>query len=166
LGKLINMNELWLHTNNLTGTSPVAHFTLFFYPSTTLQPPAENNLPLSLAGSIPTEFGQLINMQYLSLGNNQLIGTPPFAHLTQFCTRSRVYLSHTMNRRQRWCCGGRGGGGGGGGSASGVASGVASHGARKDLHGRVFRVIPTWRTGREEFKVLMKKKVPACMLYV
>ncbi len=27
-------------------------------------------------------------------------------------------------------------------------------------------VVPTWRTGQEEFKALMKKKVPACTVYV
>jgi hypothetical protein len=30
----------------------------------------------TLAGSIPTEFGKLINMQHLRLGQNELTGTP------------------------------------------------------------------------------------------
>jgi hypothetical protein len=30
----------------------------------------------ALAGSIPTEFGKLINMRQLYLNNNQLTGTP------------------------------------------------------------------------------------------
>ncbi len=30
----------------------------------------------TLAGSIPTEFGKLINMEYLNLGYNKLTGTP------------------------------------------------------------------------------------------
>jgi hypothetical protein len=51
-------------------------------------------------------------------------------------------------------------------AASGVASGVASHGAGKDLHRRTFCVVPTWRTGRKEFKGFMTKKVPACSVSV
>jgi hypothetical protein len=31
---------------------------------------------------------------------------------------------------------------------------------------RTFCVVPTWRTGQEEFKVFMKKKVPSCNVYV
>ncbi len=30
------------------------------------------------------------------------------------------------------------------------------------LHRRTFCVVLTWRTGKQEFKALMRKKVPAC----
>ena len=39
----------------------------------------ENDLPFALAGSIPTEFGQLINLTDLRLNSNKLTGTLPFA---------------------------------------------------------------------------------------
>jgi Leucine-rich repeat (LRR) protein len=39
-------------------------------------PLAEQDPPLALAGSIPTEFGKLINMKILNLDSNQLAGTP------------------------------------------------------------------------------------------
>jgi hypothetical protein len=50
--------------------------------------------------------------------------------------------------------------------SSGVASGVASRRALKDVLRRTFCVVSTWRTGQEEFKVFMKKKVPSCNVYV
>ena len=74
----------------------------------------------------------------------------PFAHFT-WCGSTSLPLQS------------RGGGRGrGGGSAGGVASGVASRRALKDVLRRTFCVVPTWRTGQEEFKVFMKKKVPSC----
>jgi hypothetical protein len=30
----------------------------------------------------------------------------------------------------------------------------------------LFCVVPTWRTGQQEFKAFMKQKVPACTVYV
>ncbi len=43
----------------------------------------------ALAGSIPKEFGKLINMKNLELQRNNLSGTPPSAHFT--CLVARVY---------------------------------------------------------------------------
>jgi hypothetical protein len=89
-GTLVNMTDLWLHNNKLTGTPPFAHFAPF---ATRL---AEKDLHFVLAGSIPTEFGELINLTDLRLFGNNLNGTP---HFTLFC--SPVYHLHTMNH-QRW----------------------------------------------------------------
>jgi hypothetical protein len=87
LGKLVNMKGLWLSNNKLSGTPPVAHAVWF---GTTSQPLAEENLPLALAGSIPTEFGMLINLDQLCLGSNKLTGTgtPSFAHVAWLVTRA------------------------------------------------------------------------------
>ena len=61
----------------------------------------------------------------------------------------------------------RGGGRGvGGGIAGGVASGVVSRRAHKGLHRRTFCVVPTWRTGGEEFKVFTKTNVDTCSVHV
>ncbi len=40
-----------------------------------MRPFAEKDLPPALAGEIPREFGELVNMQHLYLNNNQLAGT-------------------------------------------------------------------------------------------
>ncbi len=97
-------------------------------------------------------------MNFLQLRNNQLTGTPPFAHATS-CGSTSLPLQSRGG-------GGGGGRGGGGASAGGVASGVASHRKSKDVHRRTFCVVPTWRTGQEGFKVFMKTKVPSCRVYV
>jgi hypothetical protein len=34
------------------------------------------------------------------------------------------------------------------------------------VHRRTFCVVPTWRTGQEEFEGFMKTKVPSCSVYV
>ena len=90
-------------------------------------------------------------MTILYLSNNQLTGTPPFAHLT-WCGSTSLPLQSR--------------GGGGGGSAGGVASGVASRRALKDVLRRTFCVVHTWRTGQKEFNVFMEKKVPSCDISV
>jgi hypothetical protein len=36
----------------------------------------------------------------------------------------------------------------------------------EDLRQRTCFVVPTWRTGQQEFKAFMKQKVPACNVYV
>jgi hypothetical protein len=72
-----------------------------------------------MAGSIPTEFGELINLTELDLQQNKLSGTPSLPILPCLVVRAKD---------------GGGGRGGGGGSAGGVATGVASHGARQNLH--------------------------------
>ena len=96
-------------------------------------------------------------MKKLYLNNNQLSGTPPFAHFA-WCGSTSLPLQS------------RGGGvcgrGGGGGSAGGVASGVASRRALKDVLRRTFCVVHTWRTGQKEFNVFMEKKVPSCDISV
>jgi hypothetical protein len=73
------MWRLELQNNQLTGTPPFAHFTWFGSTSLPLALPTSS---FALAGSIPTEFGKLINMKELDFYSNQLTGTPPFAHTT------------------------------------------------------------------------------------
>jgi Leucine-rich repeat (LRR) protein len=73
LGKLINMQNLDLRINQLSGTPPFAHIAWF---GSTSLPLALKTSSYALAGSIPTEFGELINLTYLSLGDNGLSGTP------------------------------------------------------------------------------------------
>jgi hypothetical protein len=53
-------------------------------------PLAEKDLPLALAGSIPTEFGELMNLQTLHLAYNILTGMPPFAHFTLLAIESTI----------------------------------------------------------------------------
>ncbi len=72
-GKLLNMEDLYLDDNKLTGTLPFAHVDWF---GSTSLPLAEKEHPLALAGSIPTEFGNLINLTNLSLWSNKLTGAP------------------------------------------------------------------------------------------
>jgi hypothetical protein len=50
---------------------------------------AEEDLPLALAGSIPTEFGKLIDLEKLWLYENQLTGKRPFANFPMFCTSGK-----------------------------------------------------------------------------
>jgi hypothetical protein len=66
---MVNMRDLRLVNNQQTGMLPFSHVTWF------------GSLPLvlktssyALAGSIPTEFGKLINMQELVLYGNKLSG--------------------------------------------------------------------------------------------
>jgi hypothetical protein len=84
LGKLINMKVLAVEHNQLTGTLPFTHVTWF---GRTSLPLAKKDFRLALAGSIPTEFGELINLNFLSLCINYLTGTPLIAHLNLFCTQ-------------------------------------------------------------------------------
>ncbi len=72
-GKLTNMTELVLGGNNLSGTPPFAHFT---WCGSTSLPLALKTSSFALAGSIPIEFGKLIDMTILGLSVNQLTGTP------------------------------------------------------------------------------------------
>jgi Leucine-rich repeat (LRR) protein len=71
-GKLINMQTLALDDNSLTGT-PVCSFRLV---GSTSLPLALKTSSSTLAGSIPTEFGELIKLTYLGLDSNKLTGTP------------------------------------------------------------------------------------------
>jgi hypothetical protein len=66
----------------VTGTPRFAHFACVVHES----PCAENN-SFALAGSIPTEFGKLMNLQTLDLSDNGLTGTHPFAYSALFGTR-------------------------------------------------------------------------------
>ena len=72
-GKLINMKELYLSFNQLSGTLPFAHFA---WCGSTSLPLALKTSSFALAGSMPTEFGELINLTYLDLRFNNLSGTP------------------------------------------------------------------------------------------
>ncbi len=67
------MHKLDLSGNELSGTLPFAHIA---WCGSTSLPLAEKDLPFALAGSIPTEFGELINLAYLGLEVNELSGTP------------------------------------------------------------------------------------------
>jgi Leucine-rich repeat (LRR) protein len=71
--KLTNLQKLRLGSNKLSGTPPFAYVAWF---GGTSLPLAESGIPLALAGLIPTELGQLINLTSLDLSGNQLIGTP------------------------------------------------------------------------------------------
>ncbi len=99
---------------------------------------------------IPTEFGELINLTNLELYNNKLSGTPSLLILAGVVVRV-YHCNHVVVVVVR-----------GGGSAGGVASGDASHRERKDVLRLTFCVVPTWRTGQEEFKAFMDKKRPSC----
>ncbi len=52
-----------------------------------------------LAGSIPTEFGELINLTELYLHFNSLTGAPPFARFTLVCIRVYHLLKNTFHLR-------------------------------------------------------------------
>ncbi len=78
-GKLINMKHLYLDHNQLTGTHPFAHVTWFGSASLPL---ALKTSSFALAGSIPTELGELINLTYLRLQRNNVTGTPRLLILT------------------------------------------------------------------------------------
>ncbi len=95
LGKLIKMWDLSLSNNQLTGTPPFAHFHRF---GSTSLPLAFTTSSFALAGSIPTEFGKLINVETLWLSDNKLRGTPPFAHVAWLVVR--VY--HFLYKRPHW----------------------------------------------------------------
>jgi hypothetical protein len=72
-GELINLKFLALASNELAGTTAFAHFALF---GTQVYHLLKNDLPLALAGSIPTEFGKLINLIDLALFENTLTCKP------------------------------------------------------------------------------------------
>ena len=67
------MESLYLENNQLSGTPPFAHIA---WCGSTSLPPALKTSSFALAGSIPTEFGELINLTYLDLEGNKLSGTP------------------------------------------------------------------------------------------
>ncbi len=72
-GELINLTYLDLSYNKLSGTPPFAHIA---WCGSTSLPLALKASSCALAGSIPTEFGKLINMITLRLDDNKLSGTP------------------------------------------------------------------------------------------
>jgi hypothetical protein len=67
-----------------------ALFAQFTWCGTSL-PLALKTSSFALAGSIPTELGELINLNGLSLGDNELSGAPSFAHFTWVGMGVRVY---------------------------------------------------------------------------
>ena len=67
------MKELSLRDNKLTGTRPFAHVP---WCGSTSLPLALKTSSFALAGSIPTELGELINLTNLDLERNKLTGTP------------------------------------------------------------------------------------------
>ena len=70
LGKLTNLNRLWLSSNQLTGTIPVELGNLTNLEALSL---GSNRL----TGTIPAELGNLTNLETLNLGSNRLTGTIP-----------------------------------------------------------------------------------------
>jgi hypothetical protein len=72
-GKFINLTDLSLEENELSGTPPFAHVAWF---GNTSLPLALTTSSSALAGSIPTEFGKLTDVGTLRLSVNELTGTP------------------------------------------------------------------------------------------
>jgi hypothetical protein len=71
-----------------------------FYPVSYTSPPnAEVHLSLALAGSIPTELGELVNLTNLRLGINELTGTHPFVDAAWFGTTSLPLAEKTFHLR-------------------------------------------------------------------
>ena len=64
------MTDLRLHGNRLTGKHLFAHIARLVYESTIDGFVTEN----ALAGTIPTEIGQLAQLKVLSVHTNQLTG--------------------------------------------------------------------------------------------
>jgi hypothetical protein len=81
------MQTLSLSYNKLTGTPPFAHVA-----GSTSLPLALKTSFFALAGSLPTEFGKLINMKCLWLKSNKLSGTPPFAQVAWFGNMQHLFL--------------------------------------------------------------------------
>jgi hypothetical protein len=83
-------------------------------------------------------------MQALLLSTNKLTGTLPFAHSALFGTR--VYHCTEGVR---------------------VVLQVVLRTMMQVMQVKICScVVPTWQTGQAEFKVFMKKNVPACSVYV
>jgi hypothetical protein len=78
------MKELYLSFNQLSGTPPFAHFA--WCGSTSLQLALQTS-SFALAGSIPTEFGKLINLTCLGPSINKLSGTPRLLTLPDVVVR-------------------------------------------------------------------------------
>jgi hypothetical protein len=126
------MERLRLENNKLSGTLPFAYVAWF---GSTSVPLAEKALPFALAAKIPLELCQCGKLTWVDVSHNQLAGTFRQNNCLE-CQYASLPLGHYYAKGGD---GGRGGGGCGGGSAKGgggVESGVASHGASKDLHRR------------------------------
>ena len=95
-GKLINVQTLYLYNNKLTGTPPFAQLTWF---GSTSLPRALTTSSFALAGSIPTEFGELINLTYLNLEGDKLSGTPSLLILPGVVVRVYRLLKKTFHLR-------------------------------------------------------------------
>ncbi|RKZ36784.1 MAG: hypothetical protein DRQ49_17345 [Gammaproteobacteria bacterium] len=70
LGNLVNLTDLSLSSNQLSGTIPSELSNLVNLTRLDL----DSN---QLSGTIPSELGNLVNLTYLNLGDNQLSGTIP-----------------------------------------------------------------------------------------
>jgi hypothetical protein len=81
--------------------APFAHFT---WCGSTSLPLALKTSLFALAGSIPTELGELINLTYLNLNINNLSGAPPFAHVAWFGKRGtkRPSTGHLLKTTFHW----------------------------------------------------------------
>jgi hypothetical protein len=90
------MERLLLSENKLSGTPPLAQVAWF---GSTSQPLASKTSSFALAGSIPTEFGNLINKRHLYVDNDQLTGTAPIVHFNWFGSTSLPLAFKTSSLR-------------------------------------------------------------------
>ena len=77
-----------------------ALFAQFTWCGSTSLPLALKTSSFALAGSIPTEIGELINLTYLNLEENKLSGTPSLLILPPVVVR--VYHLLQKRPRLRW----------------------------------------------------------------
>ena len=86
LGRLANLERLWLHHNKLSGTIPAELGRLTNLWDLYL----DHN---ELSGTIPAERGDLTNLWYLYLDENELSGEIP-AELGRLTNLRHLYLAH------------------------------------------------------------------------
>jgi Leucine-rich repeat (LRR) protein len=159
-GELINLTYLTLRANKLSGTP-----SLLISPGVVVRVyHLLENVLFALAGSIPTEFGELINLTDLCLNDNQLSGTPSLLILPGVVVRVYHVQSSELLHYEPvvvevqvvevqvvWCK---------------PRSAPTHFLCRIHLVSYPPGVVSTWRTGRQEFKALMKTKAPACSVSV
>ena len=82
IGGLINLKDLILKRNKLTGKRPISKKFAIGRPVYHMTFLMTSCIP---AGSIPTEIGRLINLNELDLSNNQLTGKGPISKKIANC---------------------------------------------------------------------------------
>ncbi|XP_021904814.1 receptor kinase-like protein Xa21 isoform X4 [Carica papaya] len=89
IGKLLNLEIFAAEsTRGLTGSIPPSFFNI----SSFIEISFQNN---SLSGEIPNEVGNLQNLQYLNIGENQLVGHIP-AGIFNISTMTFLYLQNNF----------------------------------------------------------------------